>query len=532
MFRLLFPKSTGRSTAVVTPTGTLSATTNHQRAYQNNQNNNYNNNNNNNNNNNGNNNPSSSATTETCLEDQPPPTITTITTRAAATTTNNAAPSTPSFWQRKPRKTSHDSQISTTSTIGSSCSVSPIRARSSLDYNNNNYNNNYNNSTTGMGTSGNGISNNHSNTTTATTTMFTTFESLDDHQNHNLLIVDDDVDDGTIPDGTTTTTNVTTTTTQRVRLNSRDIPRTYSGLYGTSSIVDGDLISFELNRRPSRRFSGFTYWILLALYGTLLFVVQILVMICYVPTNHMLTYSWTWTNVLHCLCTILLVHWKKGSIYYMDDSTGELNSLTVWEQLDATQDTRVVRETLMVIPCILTWIACHVVDYDKLICMINICCWMICMLGKLPCMNGVRLFGINQTAGIDDMKHIHIQHDPQQQQTTTQTTITTTGETKNNLNKSNNNKNNNNGSSPQPVVTTIMERGTKQQQQQENVIAGSGGDNNNNNNTMMDPPTMRRRRGMSSNNNNNSNTLLSSSSTTAGAGTPTTTTMGMFKKTR
>jgi len=77
-------------------------------------------------------------------------------------------------------------------------------------------------------------------------------------------------------------------------------------------------------------------------------------------------------------------------------------ALTLWEQLEATQDSRSLREALMVVPCILCWVACHVADYDKATCTLNVIFWMITMLGKLPFMNGVRLFGINRTAGIDD----------------------------------------------------------------------------------------------------------------------------------
>ena len=186
----------------------------------------------------------------------------------------------------------------------------------------------------------------------------------------------------------------------RTRLNSRDIPRTYSGLYG----LDGDWMPFELNRRPSRKFSGSVFWIWLALYGT--FLAVLLPVVCMVQSvlfpQIPLSWSWTAVNLVHAIVTIVQVHWIKGSMYFWDDVAGECNALTLWEQLEATPDTRGVRELLMVVPCLLTWMACHAVDYAGTMCLVNGLVWMACLLGKLPCMNGVRLFGINQTAGIDD----------------------------------------------------------------------------------------------------------------------------------
>ncbi|KAL7561447.1 hypothetical protein ACA910_020270 [Epithemia clementina (nom. ined.)] len=191
----------------------------------------------------------------------------------------------------------------------------------------------------------------------------------------------------------------------RARLNSRDIPRTYSGLYGG---LDGDLVPFELNRRPSRRFSGSFVGILLALYLTFLVVTWQLVCLVLLVLgwphgeHDLFSYSWTGLNVVHAALSIIQVHWLKGSMYFLDDVTGELQGFTLWEQLEATSDTRLVRETLMVVPCLLTWMACHFVDYHHMTCALNVVVWMACLLGKLPCMNGVRLFGINRTAGIDD----------------------------------------------------------------------------------------------------------------------------------
>jgi hypothetical protein len=109
--------------------------------------------------------------------------------------------------------------------------------------------------------------------------------------------------------------------------------------------------------------------------------------------------SWTVTNVIHLAVSLWYFHWLKGSPF---DEQGEMGSLTVWEQMDATIDSRPVRRILLVVPTLLTYLACHLCDYDPFTSLLNAAVWMIAMLPKMSYMSGVRLFGINRTVGIDD----------------------------------------------------------------------------------------------------------------------------------
>jgi ORMDL family len=215
--------------------------------------------------------------------------------------------------------------------------------------------------------------------------------------------------------------------TTRVRINSRDIARTYSGLYGSSG---DDLLPFELSRNGTLTtvFKRKQQGVILGLYVSILILTQVIVgMILNVLSSassssssssstaassssssspsssiSLLDVSWTCTNVLHTAISLIYIHWMKGSCLYPADDNGEMNGLTLWEQLDATPDTRALREALMVVPCLLTWIACHATDYQWTWSLLNCALWIAAMLGKLPCMNGVRIFGINRTVGIDD----------------------------------------------------------------------------------------------------------------------------------
>lgn len=173
---------------------------------------------------------------------------------------------------------------------------------------------------------------------------------------------------------------------QRGRLNSREIPRTYSGLYGNQD----DLLPFELNRQTttpqSHLFMGVTYISLLAMLQVFA------ILLSY-------SHSWTITNTVHGFFSIVYIHWIKGSL---SDVQGEMEHLTIWEQLEGTKNTKSVREFFFIVPTVLAYVACHVSGYDYVTCAINIAVWCVCMIAKLPFMNGVRIFGINSTAGIDD----------------------------------------------------------------------------------------------------------------------------------
>lgn len=148
---------------------------------------------------------------------------------------------------------------------------------------------------------------------------------------------------------------------------------------------------FELKRSNSP-----SVWFILTVYTSILLIVQF---ICVVLTP--LEASWTWTNAIHTALSIIYIHWIKGSL---DDTQGEKSYLTLWEQLEATQDTSSLREALLIVPTLLTYLACHFANYDPNMTILNVLLWCVVMLAKLPFMNGVRIFGINRTAGIDDEK--------------------------------------------------------------------------------------------------------------------------------
>ena len=94
-----------------------------------------------------------------------------------------------------------------------------------------------------------------------------------------------------------------------------------------------------------------------------------------------------------------MFHWIKGC---PDDSTqGEYNALTLYEQIDAGVPWTSTKKTLMLVPALICLVACFTADYKPFYIVVNCGILVICVIGKMPQMHGVRIFGINSTPGID-----------------------------------------------------------------------------------------------------------------------------------
>jgi len=203
----------------------------------------------------------------------------------------------------------------------------------------------------------------------------------------------------------------------RQRLKSKEIPRSYAGLYGTGGEIkhqtaNSDLLPFELSRNlntdwllstsdsPTKRRmrSGGLFWT----YIFIIIFIQIAVMT--LPLG-IVTFesSFTVTNMIHGLVTMIFLHWIKGSPNFYEQ--GELNAMTLWEQLQSSPQMRYSNSTkkvLFIVPTVLCYFACHFCNYDRKLSSSNLIVWAICIIAKMEGMNGVRIWGINRTIGIDD----------------------------------------------------------------------------------------------------------------------------------
>jgi hypothetical protein len=185
----------------------------------------------------------------------------------------------------------------------------------------------------------------------------------------------------------------------RNRINSRDISRTYSGLYGQGD----DLLPLEVQRIASPP----SVLMFLFMYITLiLFVLLVVILLLHVTVGDAVEESQlgraslTLTHAIHLTVTVVHVHWLKGSVF---DPQGEMNALTIWEQLEARgSDAYAIRQVLLIVPTVLCYAACHFSHYEPLAVLANFIMLAIALLAKAPYMNGVRILGINRTVGIDD----------------------------------------------------------------------------------------------------------------------------------
>jgi hypothetical protein len=73
----------------------------------------------------------------------------------------------------------------------------------------------------------------------------------------------------------------------------------------------------------------------------------------------------------------------------------------MYEQIDAGTPWTFTKKVLMLIPTVITWIACYAADFKPFYLAVNMGIFAICIIAKMPQMHGVRILGINSTAGID-----------------------------------------------------------------------------------------------------------------------------------
>jgi hypothetical protein len=109
---------------------------------------------------------------------------------------------------------------------------------------------------------------------------------------------------------------------------------------------------------------------------------------------------WTVVNAFHTVGTFIFLHWVKGNPD--DSSQGDYNGFTVYEQMQAGIPYTKMKKFLMIVPALLCWIACYTCNYKPVDCVVNGVMFLICVIPKVPEMHRVRVFGINETTGIDD----------------------------------------------------------------------------------------------------------------------------------
>lgn len=182
-----------------------------------------------------------------------------------------------------------------------------------------------------------------------------------------------------------------------------------------------NLLPFELSRNRNTDWFVAAGPALLLTYLSIVLTV-LLTFLAFIPEPKV---AWTLTNIVHMLVTLIYLHWIKGNpADYMDGTQGEMNAMTLWEQIVSAPSIHVHdssstmlrkgqvmmdggatgsgRDVLVVIPTLLALASCYVSNFEKIYAIPNVILWGVVMLPKMPFMNGVRILGINRTTGIDD----------------------------------------------------------------------------------------------------------------------------------
>jgi ORMDL family len=177
----------------------------------------------------------------------------------------------------------------------------------------------------------------------------------------------------------------------RPRVNSGDYRHSYEGAYGD---VD-DMTGFDIAVRNGGGWLEHQQWFMFVAYVIVLTIV-------WVFTTMTVPLSWTVTNVMHFLVTLIYLHWLKGGF---NEDQGDLDHMTLWEQIDAIPHTGGLRLALRLVPTFVCYMACLEAGFTEgfYICVLNGAVWYLTLLGKMRWMNGVRIFGIN--SNITDKEH-------------------------------------------------------------------------------------------------------------------------------
>lgn len=180
----------------------------------------------------------------------------------------------------------------------------------------------------------------------------------------------------------------------RARVNSREYVHSYDGAYGSGN---DDMVGVIVARDAGgwwvgQQWSMFTAYIMV-LVGIGV-VVGMLVSSLFPKEGRMACLTFTITNIIHFFVTLIYLHWMKGATR---EDQGDLEHMTLWEQIEATPDAGRLRFALRMVPTGLCYLACIEAGWkdDLAVCTVNVIVWYLTLLGKMPFMNGVRILNIN-----------------------------------------------------------------------------------------------------------------------------------------
>eukprot|EP00591_Stephanopyxis_turris_P011245 CAMPEP_0195526640 /NCGR_PEP_ID=MMETSP0794_2-20130614/27819_1 /TAXON_ID=515487 /ORGANISM="Stephanopyxis turris, Strain CCMP 815" /LENGTH=161 /DNA_ID=CAMNT_0040657377 /DNA_START=47 /DNA_END=532 /DNA_ORIENTATION=+ len=104
--------------------------------------------------------------------------------------------------------------------------------------------------------------------------------------------------------------------------------------------------------------------------------------------------AWNYTVYVHCALQFYVMHWVKGTMDASDQ--GRFMDQTWWEQIDGGIPWTATRKFLVCLNLVLFLVVSYETNYDHQSMIINGILIGILTIAKLPELQGVRIFGINQ----------------------------------------------------------------------------------------------------------------------------------------
>jgi hypothetical protein len=107
-------------------------------------------------------------------------------------------------------------------------------------------------------------------------------------------------------------------------------------------------------------------------------------------------YTWTLVNVLHTCVTFVIIHWLKGTPFWIPGVQGRYDKDTFWEQIDDGRQYTTTRKILTLIPVTLFLLANYDTQWHIKPMIINLFALGFAVVPKHAALDHVRIFGINK----------------------------------------------------------------------------------------------------------------------------------------
>jgi len=131
-------------------------------------------------------------------------------------------------------------------------------------------------------------------------------------------------------------------------------------------------------------------------YFLLILASRILIGVVFVGMGISDRYTWLIVHVGHTAATFIIMHWVKGSPFWLLEDQGRYDHLTFWEQIDDGRQYTRNRKVLTFIPVIISLLASYDTDWDMSIVFFNFIALLFVIIPKLGSLHRVRIGGINR----------------------------------------------------------------------------------------------------------------------------------------